>query len=318
MDESWSKILGILIGWGFLFAIPEVNVVYSQWGTRDMKFISPKGVFVDRINGEIYVADPGTHSIFIFNEMGVPIYRFTHRVKGKGKLGEPSDLVVDERGYIYVVDQQADYVDILNPRGISVDELRFDEIEEFEGKRIIPVEISIDSQGNIYVGVDGDEACVLVFDPTLKFLRKIGCRGKGRGKFQHITGLWVDGEGNIYVTDIDAFYSVQVFDKGGKFLYGFGKHQEGWENFSFPSGVVKTGDGTIWVVDALRQVVKGFNSKGEFIAYFGGKGTRPGELLFPSDISWDGNSRLVVLERVGRRFQIFELRNKGKGGMEYE
>jgi len=312
--ESWEWVLPLMAGWGVVLAFPRVQVTYSQSGTRDKKFINPKGIFVDRVRREIYVADPGSHSVYIFNEIGIPLYSFVHRLRGEKKLGEPSDLVVDRNGNIYLVDLQADYVDILNPRGRSIGEIKFDEIKDLHNKKIIPVEIAIDLHGNLYIGIDGDEACVLVFDSCLNFLRKIGKRGDRRGEFQHITGLSVSEDGKLYVTDIRASYCVQVFDREGNFIFGFGKHEEGWENFSFPSGVVRTKDGTIWVVDALRQVVKAFDRNGKFITYFGGKGRRPGELLFPSDIDWDGEQRLVVLERVGRRFQIFEIKGEAKGG----
>jgi DNA-binding beta-propeller fold protein YncE len=298
-------------------ASPSVEVVYSQWGTRDFLFSNPQGIFLDAKSGEIYVADPGTHSIFIFNEKGIPVYHFVHMLPGTDRQGEPVDIAVDKDGLMYVVDIQADYVDVLNPRGVSVNRIEIKEIEEFEDKQVVPVRVSIGPERAIYVAIDGDDASILVFDSTLKYVKKIGRKGTEPGEFQHITGLWVDNRGWAYVTDLQAFFSVQVFNEEGDFVFGFGKHREGWENFSFPSGILKTADGTIWVVDALRQVVKGFDEKGNFLTYFGGKGTRPGEMLFPSDIGGDGGDRLVVLERVGRRFQMFYVKGE-KGGVVYE
>jgi hypothetical protein len=42
----------------------------------------------------------------------------------------------------------------------------------------------------------------------------------------------------------------------------------------------------------------------------GGKGVRPGDMLFPTSVASDGSRRLYVLERVGARFQEFEIGEK--------
>ncbi len=274
---------------------------------RDIPLSNPMGVYWDVEGGEIYIADPGNRSIFIYSEEGIPLYRIQHNINSRDKVGEPADVAVDKDGLVYVIDHQVDYIDVLNPRGLSVNRIDLSKFQDLEGLEITPVCITIDREGNIYVGVDGSDAFVVVLDSSFSFIRRVGRRGKREGEFQHITGLFVDKDLNLYVTDIDAYFCVQVFDSTGNYQFGFGKHKDGWENFSFPKGVAVTSDGTIWVVDALRQVVKGFNKKGEFVTFIGGKGTKPGEMLFPSDIFCNGDSELVVVERVGKRFQIFRI-----------
>lgn len=47
----------------------------------------------------------------------------------------------------------------------------------------------------------------------------------------------------------------------------------------------------------IRQVVKGFDQRGRYLMYLGGRGDGPGSLDFPSAVTTDGRERLYVLSR---------------------
>jgi DNA-binding beta-propeller fold protein YncE len=288
----------------------QVKFVYGVWGYSDSQpFSSPQGIFYDRWNREVYVCDSGNHQVVIFDSTGFPLYRFNHwlrRSEGEKKiLGEPRNLVVNKAGDIFLIDNLAGFVDILDQRGNSVDRLMLQDIPEFENVKIRPEFLAIDSLDNLYMATSGERVKILVFDRNLRLITSFGTEGEEEGGLKTVTGLWVDDEGKAYVTDPDARFCVQVFSAEGEFLLGFGGHDINKEDFSLPTGVVTTADGTIFVADELRQVVKAFDSDGQFLSWFGGFGGGSGAMRYPRYITGDGEDELFVVERVGRRYQKF-------------
>ena len=118
--------------------------------------------------------------------------------------------------------------------------------------------------------------------------------------------------GRLYVTDLYGTPAVKVFDTSGSYLFGFAGHDIERADMSFPSGLAvianDRGEPNIWVVDGLRQVIKVFDSEGEFIQLVGGFGINPGEFRYPSDIVTLTDSIIYVVERVGNRIQRFDIK----------
>jgi DNA-binding beta-propeller fold protein YncE len=290
----------------------EVKFVYGVGGYSDSEpFYSPQTIFFDRWNEEVYVCDAGARQVTIFDSTGFSIYRFKHwlqRAKGEERvLGEPRNLAVSKAGDIFLIDNLARFIDILDQRGNSVDRLTLQDIPEFENLKIRPEYLAIDDQDNLYVATSGEKTKILIFDRDLNLTGHFGTKGEGEGEFKTITGLWVDDFGKIYVTDADALFCVQVFSREGELLLGFGGHDIKRGDFSLPTGVVTTADGKIFVVDELRQVVKAFDSEGKYLFYFGGFGGWSGAVRYPRYIAGDGDTELFVVERVGKRYQKFVL-----------
>ena len=209
----------------------------------------------------------------------------------------------------------ADFVDVLDYRGRSLRRIPAADLVEVTPQpgesspkppAVSPTAVCVDAQDRVYIGLSGSVALVAVLDDDGRLVRRIGQRGTEPGQFTGITGLWVDKQGRMIVTDVSAT-PVQVFSSEGELLSWFGKHEVGWANFSLPSGAVRDGAGRIWVADPIRQVVKSFDDKGNFLAAIGGLGTGPGEMRYPVSVSGDGDRLLVVLERAGARFQVFEV-----------
>ncbi len=267
----------------------------------------PLGIFHDSINNECYIADTGNHQVVVFDENGMPIFRFYHHVtvNGEKRLGEPKHIVVDTEGQIYLTDAAVPYLDILdrNGRQIATVEPPYEECGEharFDGVAIGPdkkVYATISCDAGRFVGVIG-------FDYELERIIELEPGGPGKAC---VTAIDVDADGMIYVTDPCAELMVQIYDANGKFRIGFGKHDSGFENFSHPTSISVMPTGDIWVVDSIRQVVSCFTPTGEFISYVGGKGDHPGAFNYPSGVDTDGKDRLFVVERAGNRYQCFRI-----------
>ena len=267
----------------------------------------PLGVFFDNTQNECYVADTGNHQVVVFDDNGMPIFRFYHHVtvNGEKRLGEPTNLVVDAEGQIYVTDALVPYLDILdrNGRRITTVAPPYDEC----GQQVRFDGVAIGPDHRVYAALSCDGArMVAVIGLDLELERLIRLRSDDLGR-SCVTGLDVDGQGNFYVTDPCAELMVQIYDASGQFLSGFGRHDSGFENFSHPVGIAVMPDGKMWVVDSIRQVVSCFSPRGEFISYVGGKGNHPGAFNYPSGIDTDGKDRLFVVERAGNRYQCFRI-----------
>ncbi len=282
-------------------SIKNILVGYSS----DQRFSNPQGIFYDKKFKETYVCDSGNHQVVIFDSTGYPLYRFKHWVEREGKrnLGEPKSLAVSSQGDIFLVDNLAEYIDVLDHRGEPEDRINLAGILHLP--EVKPTQLALDDQENLYIGYRGEKAEMVVLNPDWQVALQLKNQTENQQNFGEITGIWVDSEGRIYITDALNEPCVKIFTSKGEFIFGFGKHDVGWDGFSLPSGVVTTRDGTIWIVDTFRQVVKGFTPKGEFIMYIGGYGRMLGEMKYPGAIAGDGFQSLFVLEKVGERAQEF-------------
>jgi DNA-binding beta-propeller fold protein YncE len=159
--------------------------------------------------------------------------------------------------------------------------------------------------GRVYVSDSGARS-VAVFDiPGQRFF-KIG--DEDAGQLRTPLGLDVDGAGNVYVVDNSA-RQVQVYDSEGKHLRtiaGDGK------SFVRPSGIAVDANGErIYVVDtggvdSDKHWVRVFDAKtGKHLLDFGKRGTGPGELNLPRDVTIGKDGNLYVVDGGNFRVQVF-------------
>lgn len=271
-----------------------VEPLFPVWGhSYRGNFKGPSGIFYDRFNNELYVADTYNNMVGIFNREGRSLFNFGHN----GELKEPRSVAVDREGTIYVSDLEG--IKRFTYRGELIGMFEPPGLEE----KVTQAIMTVDGAGNFYF-LDTRNHRVLVVSPEGKVLVRFGSKGTGSGQFMAPSGITVDGSGTIYITDGRAT-PVQIFDSAGKFVRGFGRHEPGPAGFSFPAGLAVNGNGLLYIPDGLRQDIKVFDSKGNFIDRFGGYGRGPGAVAYPTGIVTDGNGRLFVVEKVGRRVQAF-------------
>jgi len=274
----------------FLFAIDRFS--------EDRPFSDPQGVFFDKVNREIYIADTGNHEIDVFDSQGFPLFQMGI----SSGIESPLDLMVDKEGRVYVSQLGKAYLEVFDLRGRPIARIV---LPEGITDTFSPGRFSMDGEGDFYV-IDRSSQQVLVFDPGGRLKMKFGGAGDKEGKFKQISGLALDDKGRIYVSD-SLQTPVQVFSREGQFLLGFGRHSPESKDFSFPSGINVDGEGRVWVVDAFRHQLKVFDERGSFLFQFGEYGLREGQLFFPVDIDFDGQGRVYVLEKGGRRLQVFQI-----------
>lgn len=164
-------------------------------------------------------------------------------------------------------------------------------------------------RGRVYVS-DTALHNVAVFDiPGQRFF-KIGEDELGRLGMP--MGLDVDAEGNVYVVDSSA-KQVQVYDRDGKFL----RTLAGAKWFSRPSGLAVDPAGTrVYVVDtggvtSEDHRIRVFDAKdGRHLLDIGKRGSEPGELNLPRDVTIGPDGNLYVVDGANFRVQVFDPEGK--------
>ena len=183
--------------------------------------------------------------------------------------------------------------------------------------------VCVDSQGQVYIhhtvhaGSPSDDTMV-VFDHKGKFVRSCGREFKGGAH-----GLLLHKEDNtefLYLCDTQRAIVAKMTLRGEKvWELGYPKESSAYRLNADGSQAVKYSptnlavgpNGDVYVADGYgSSFINQYNSHGEFIRTFGGKGSDPGLLDCPHGIALDRRGsqlRLLVADRKNRRFQYFAL-----------
>jgi sugar lactone lactonase YvrE len=118
-----------------------------------------------------------------------------------------------------------------------------------------PNDVVTAANGNIYVaeGHGGDNARIVVFDRTGKYLKEFGQKGTGPGEFDQPHGLAFDSKGRLFVAD-RSNNRIQILDLDGRFI-------EEWHQFSRPSGIYIDKRDMIYVADSESGSVSNARSR---------------------------------------------------------
>ncbi|MEW6050976.1 MAG: NHL repeat-containing protein [Candidatus Zixiibacteriota bacterium] len=271
--------------------------------------------YFDRQARELFVCDGGHNQVIIYDENLIPKFAFRHFVPSRDSdrlvPGEPKAVVTNSRGEIILLDNLAQFIDVLDFRGEPLQRVFPNQLIGDTTLRLTCDALAVDDRDNLYVVVGGDLQTILVLDQDFLLKRKIGRKGPGESDFTTLLAI-AEFQGRLYLTDLLAKPAIKVFDTSGAYLSGFGAHEVEKTDFSLPGGITVTVDSSgtplLWFCDALRQIVKVIDAKGNFISEVGGFGYNLGEYRYPSGIASDGRNIVFVVEKVGARVQKFEYR----------
>jgi hypothetical protein len=189
--------------------------------------------------------------------------------------------------------------------------------------------VCVDSQGHVYIhhtvhATSESEDTMVVFDRKGKFVRSWGKEFKGGAH-----GLHIRKEGRdefLYLCDTRRAVVAKMTLKGETVWelgypkespeYPMGGDGKPAKRYS-PTNLAIAPGGDLYVGDGYgSSYINQYNSKGEFIRTFGGKGKEAGQLDCPHGLTIDlrgKEPRLLVADRSNRRFQYFSLDGKHQG-----
>lgn len=277
--------------WGVFPAAGQTLSVRSKFsitGFYNEPFEEPMGVFVDRKNNEVYVADVAKGEIFVFDTTGAPLFKFG---RGSG-IVSPIDMAVFE-DRLYLAQEGKEYVEILDIRGKSTGKLSTPPQIPFLSGRL-----DIDEEGNVYV-VNRKLGECEVFSKSGEFLRSVG-----QGLFS-LSGVAVGGDRVYLVAPFFSGKVIHVYGKTGEHLMSFEAIEGRGGTLGLPSSAKVDPEGNLWVVDSLRGVTI-YDENAKKIGSFGGDGTRSERLEFPVDIDFDSSGMVYIIDKERKRLGVFK------------
>jgi len=176
-------------------------------------FKQPTGMAVDKKLNRLYVVDTHLHNVQYFDLKTLKfLHSFGERGKEEGSFNFPSNITVDSKSNIYVVDTMNARVQVFDSAGRYL--YSYGRFGDSAGEFARPKGVAIDSEGHVYV-VDAAFNNVQIFDNEGKILMAFSGYGNGRGQMTLPAGIAIDQDDFIYVVD-SWNERVDVFEFLGK------------------------------------------------------------------------------------------------------
>jgi sugar lactone lactonase YvrE/fibronectin type 3 domain-containing protein len=312
----------------------------------DFALDEPQGVTA--YEGVVYVADSGNGRIQMYGINGVFLSTLAlSATPGSAaekektyKLGEPTDIALDQLGRIYVRDADDKSIKIYDAKGLYLRSL------PKSGK---PVAMCVAEDG-IYVADDASSG-ILKYDFDANSEYSFGSKGEGKAQFKSLSGLAVDKAQQVYVGDlkkslIEAFVveagkiqeqlpkvagraSVKWLENipaevgqlawdGKETFYAIGKDKKSLVIIrnGAVAGAIKLNDmqlaavtvdksGAIWVVDKKNYRAVKLDESGKVLSSLGKEGGGAGQFDNPSAIAISNSGMVFVADRSNHNVQIF-------------
>jgi DNA-binding beta-propeller fold protein YncE len=263
-------------------------------------FLRPGGIFVDNKFGEVYVSDAGHNRIVAFDTSG--LYKFEFSCGGIFEI--PGDLVVDSRGFIYVVGSGKS-IYLFDYDGLFLRELQLSGLPQ--GQTLKISHLTIDESDNLYV-VDETNQIVFSFDTQGALRKQFSVLGDvpEKERREAMFGSPRVVAGLIYLP-VSTFGTVYVYDLSGNFVRHIGDEGTDIGTLNFPVDVAVSPDSIVMVLDKHRYNVVCYSFEGEFLGEFGGMGFRLGWFYYPTSFALDNLGRSYISQIFLNLVQVCDL-----------
>lgn len=317
-------------------------------GKAGVELSSPHAVAVHE--GVVYVSDTGNGKIQMFGSNGVFLAtldienaaenKSAQEKKLPYKLSEPTDIAINARGDVYVLDASDGLIKVYSAQGKYIKHLLK------EGKALA---FAMGKEG-VYVA-DKDTLVVSRYDFSDKAAYSFGSKGEGRGLFKSITGLVAGKDRQVYVGDgkkgaatlflAEDSVALDVIPKaasrisvrvqgavavsvsklvwnGKDTIYAVDAEKKSVLRIQngAVSGEIKVKDvaaiavavdktGALWVLDKNERKIIKLDESGSVLDSIGSKGSKKGQLDDPTDIAIAANGDIYIADQGNNWIQVF-------------
>ena len=237
-----------------------------------------KAYDVAAVKGKIYVLDRRVGKLRILDLANGTFD--TLNDQRMGTLSDPSG--------IWVTADETKYVGDIRRRQVVVFDRDNAYLRAYGGPEVFAKPVDVAVFGDTVYVCDMDKHQVLALDRASGELKMaIGGLGTGEGDFYRPSHVVVDQSGNLFVNDAFNF-RVQKFNPRGQFIRSFGRLGDNLGAFARPKGIDIDREGHLYVADAAFENVQIFDEEtGRLMLFFGGPGTRPGNMYLPFGVHID-------------------------------
>ncbi len=203
------------------------------------------------------------------------------------ELGLVSQLAVDSKGNVYLLQRKHPSVLVFAPSGAMI--AQWDHVRIMDGHGIC-----VSPDDRILV-IDRDAHEIIVFNPDGRIVQRLGERHNPRDglPFNHPSDVAVASDGEIYVTDGYGNSNVHRFAADGTYLMSWGKPGAGRGEFSTPHSIWIDPQDRVLVADRENNRVQIFTRDGQYLCEWH-------DLFHPMDMWGDADGAMLVTDQVPR------------------
>lgn len=274
------------------------------------------------------IAEPDTHSVLVFDNLGEEpklLTKLGGQGREPGKFVRPSGMHLDEeKGQVLVSDGGNHRLQLFQlqkslssksyvpnsaslVKSISLLDIvpKNNQDPLLPPSPIEPSAIIRSAEGQYYLA-DPHNARILVLSKDMKYVRSIGQYGLKPGDLLVPSNIAFSPDQKIlYVVDTYNF-RIQAYDRAGKYLFHWGTPGIGSSQFMHAFGIAVDRNGNVFVGDDGANRIQKFDAKGGFIKKWGKWGTEPGQFYKPKGLAIDPRGRLMVMNFGNHRGEVFD------------
>lgn len=213
----------------------------------------------------------------------------------EGGIGQASDVALNKRGDIYVLDGLNGRVAVFDSQGRPVSS--FGQKGSGDGKLNLPMAIEVQGE-RVYISDTGNSR-IMIFAEDGRFHGMIELP-----KLSEPTGLLVQDNAVVW-SDRKSHRVCRTSLNTGKTVACWGGKGEEEGKFLYPLMIDADRTGYLYVVDVLNARVQYFNGKGSYFGSISHFGTAPGTLFRPHGIVVGPNGRFFISDSYTGRVSIF-------------